>query len=176
MTAPTAKPNQTKPTAPTAKPSESAAAAVSRTAPVEQPKRETVKPKAPALDFGKLTIADAPAPVRKSSRTRADNPLVPVMRESWEKRNGDKGAGKAVTVQTSQAQELINLIRYAANELSETTKQPIGSAIVAKDNGNGTTTVTFAAKKRRERRAKQDAKQDAKPTEQAAPAKQDAAK
>lgn len=150
MTAPTSKSNQT---TPAQRKPESAAAAASRTAPVaSQPKQE--KPKVPALDFGKLTITDSAAPVRKSSRKRADNPLVPVLRESWAKRTGDKGAGKSVTVPTPQATELTNLIRYAANQVSADTGEQVGSAIVAKDNGNGTTTVTFAAKRRRNRKTK----------------------
>lgn len=123
---------------------ESAAAAASRVAP---------------LNLAALTFTDAPAPVRKSSRTKGDNPLTKVLSASWEavdQREGSptkgqlyrdfqngKGAGKAVTVPTSQAQEVVNMIRYAANDLE------IGSTIVATDNPNKTTTINFAAKKRR---------------------------
>lgn len=129
--------------APSTKP-ESAAAQASRVAP---------------LNLSALTFTDAPAPVRKSSRTKGDNPLVAVLSASWDAvdnrensptkgqlyrdfQNG-KGAGKAVTVPTSQAQDVVNMIRYAANDLG------IGSTIVPTDNPNKTTTINFAAKKRR---------------------------
>lgn len=153
MTAPkrnqqTARPTAAASSKPTESKSESKASEASRTAP---------------LNFAALTFTDAAAPVRKSSRNRADNPLVPVLRESWAKRNGDKGAGKSVTVPTAQATELTNLIRYAANQLSDELGEAVGSAIVAKDNGNGTTTVTFAAKKRRARRAKKNDQGNAAP-------------
>lgn len=124
------------------------------TVPQQRPESDASKASRTApLDFASLTFTDAPAPVRKSSRSRADNPLVPVLRESWAKRNGDKGAGKSVTVPTAQATELVNLIRYAANQVTEETGEQVGSAIVATDNPNGTTTVQFAAKRRRARRA-----------------------
>lgn len=130
-----------------ARPAESKAAAASRVAP---------------LDLSALSFADAPAPVRKSSRSKADNPLTKVLQASWDAvdtRDGSptkgqlyrdfqngKGSGKSVTVPRSQAQEIVNLVRYAANDLE------LGSTIVTNDNPNGTTTITFAAKRRRANR------------------------
>lgn len=95
---------------------------------------------APALDFGALEVTDAPAEALKRTRTTKldTSPVLTWLRDSFE---NDKG--KAVKVPTANAKELMTLLRSGAERLK------IGVSINPKDNGDGTTTVTFLGKPRR---------------------------
>lgn len=117
------------------------ATATNKTSKTAQSAPQTAEaPKPTALDFGALTVTDAPAEALKHSRTTKldTSPVLGWLRDSFE---NDKG--KAVTVPTEHAKELVNLLRSGAERLK------IGVSLNPKDNGDGTTTVAFLGKPRR---------------------------
>lgn len=105
------------------------------------------KPKTPPLDLSGLAVADAAVPGITRQRKHRDNPFVAHLTASRDNSN----AGKSVTVPDANATEVMYLIRAASNELG------CGARIVEQKNGNGTTTLLFAAKPRRKRKTKAEA-------------------
>ena len=103
-----------------------------------------------SFDLSALAPVDAPAPTRVGGRgsNPNDNPALKWLDDSWNARAKDatKGAGKAVTVPDAAAKEVVNKLRYAANY------RKLGVSIAVEENGNGTTTVRFAAKARKQKR------------------------
>lgn len=112
---------------------------------------------APAFDFTALKPQVAKAPARKGSTAKTDNPVLPWVRESWEKRtrsgqnNGrvvETGEGRVVTIPTANVTQFKNLLNYAARDLG------IGVAISYKTVAGNKTEVTFAAKTRKQKNEK----------------------
>jgi hypothetical protein len=103
------------------------------------------------FDWAALTVEDAAPPTRKTTRTPQNNPALPSVRDSWEKRDKETGVGggKVITVPESKAQEFTNYIRYASNFLTDELGEQIGTTIVSEDAGKGMVRIHFAAKKRR---------------------------
>lgn len=104
--------------------------------------KKAAAPKPPAVDFTNLsaeTVDKESLP--KSSRTPkvAKTPVF-----GWFKESMQTGNGKAVTVPNAQVKSLVSLIRQAANALNT------GSRVVEKPNSDGTTTVVFSQKARRQ--------------------------
>lgn len=113
------------------------------------------------VDASKLSFSAAPAPARKSSGRKATwtptQVVVDAIQSSWDAREvlrewtektpqGDKkmftyiGGGKAVTVADNEAGPTETLLRKHAAYMG------LGLAVKRSENGNGTTTITFAAK------------------------------
>lgn len=111
--------------------------------------RKPKNPDAPTpapLDFGSLSVADASVPAVTRTRKYRDNPFVAHLQASQENDN----SGKAVTVPAENVTEVKYLVRQASNDLN------CGARIVEQENGDGTVTVLFAAKTRRQRRTKEE--------------------
>lgn len=117
------------------------------------PKKSTPPP---AFDFTALKPETAKAPVRKGSVEKADNPTIPWVRESWDKRtrsgqnNGrvvETGEGRKVVIPTANVTQFKNLLNYAARDLG------IGVAISYRTLPGNKTEVTFAAKTRKQKKA-----------------------
>lgn len=113
-------------------------------------------PTPPAFDFTALKPVEAKPPVRQSGTSKADNPVLPWLRESWDKRtksgqqNGrvvETGAGKKVTIPTANVTQMKNLLNYAARDLG------IGVVISYKTVSGNKTEVTFAGKTRKQKKA-----------------------
>ncbi len=103
------------------------------------------KADAPKFDFASLTVESAPVPAAtRKTKVAGPNPLLPPMRASLE----SNYAGKAITLPTVNAKDAVYLIRAASNELG------CGSKVVLTKHDNGSTTINFAAAKRRARKTK----------------------
>jgi hypothetical protein len=131
-------------------------------APTTTPAKRTRKPAAPApaFDFAAVTPKVAAAPQRAGGRERVANPTIPWVKESWDKRKQvgstsgrvtELGEGRTVTIPTANAQQLKNLLNYAARDLE------VGVSIDMKNLPGGKTQVTFAAKSRKQKKAKSEA-------------------
>lgn len=116
------------------------------------------KDDAPALDFSTLTVTTAEAPQRTGGGRRATvNPMMTHMQDSWNARkewgnrkdeNGTPytvylGEGREVTVPKANVQQVLNLIRMAANKLN------LGSVTQEEDVPGGKVRISFAAKTRK---------------------------
>jgi hypothetical protein len=111
------------------------------------------KATAPALDLSAVTVEDAALPAITRQRNAKDNPMLAHLRASME----NNGAGKAITVPTANAKEVVYLIRSASNRLG------CGARVVTTEKGKNTQ-IAFGATKRRARKTKAE-----KAAEQAAP-------
>jgi len=110
---------------------------------------------APAFDVSALSIQEAELPANTRERKVKDNPFVPALTESYEQETG-----RQVTVPAQNTQQVLYLIRQAANDLG------IGARIVVQNNKGetveqrkdalkalrGNVTVKFAGKDRTQRR------------------------
>jgi hypothetical protein len=132
-------------------------------------------------------VEDVEIPTARRGRVAADNPMIPIVQSSHD--NAVDGLGKSIgykNVPNSEARELINLIRYAANALKygirvyatsddgqevtlgrkeDDAGNSTGLDIIYKalgDNGQpvpytGPVTVSFRTQKRKERKPKPEA-------------------
>jgi len=105
-------------------------------------------PKVTDIDFGALTLEDAPTAELKRSRTTIldRSPVLGWLRESFQ-----AGKAKAVTVPADQADGLERLLRSGADRLTSENKdgQRIGVAVTQTPVDGGKVRVAFLAKERR---------------------------
>lgn len=119
-------------------------------------KKAASKPPAPPFDFTAIQVTDGAAPTRTGSREALPNPFVDHLKKSADAKTnrpggGWIGQGKQVTVPAVQADQVVNLIRYAANRL--------GLGVTVSDHNdasykrpNGMVQINFAAKNRKQKR------------------------
>lgn len=89
---------------------------VTTPAPVKRTRKTNPPP--PPFDFKNVKPVKAAPVMRKNGATKADNPTVAWLEESWGNRTGQLGAGVKVTVPAANVQQTRNLINYAARDLN----------------------------------------------------------
>lgn len=103
------------------------------------------------VNFSALTVADDEAPKRAGSAPQ-DNPMAKYVEESWSQRKpgNTTGKGKSVTLPSeAQAKRVQNLIRYAADKLTDDQGNALGAAVQIEKVNERQWKVRFAAKKRK---------------------------
>lgn len=108
---------------------------------------------APEFDFSQLNVQTGVA-MPKQERAKESNPFLTHVQESFENEDA-----RAVVVPEAQAKRVESLIRRAADILTETPGAIAKVGVTVHVSGadeNGNVTVTFAAKERRARKAKDE--------------------
>lgn len=106
---------------------------------------------APPIDLTSLVVESAPLPVKSNAIPAADNPAMGWLRKSWASKTATgagtfRGSGQQVRVPQANSTMVSNLIRSAAQAMSNETGERIGAAVQIVPDKDGMVYVRFCAK------------------------------